>query len=109
MTWLTRLIERQIQKARLKGDLENLQGEGEPLPDRTGDAFVDPGVAAGFRIMAEAGVMPEEILLKKQIEAQKKRMAAIKDPKEHKAEMAKLADLEMKKAIAEEARRKFIG
>ena len=53
--------------------------------------------------------MPEEILLKKQIEAQKKRMAAIKDPKERKAEMAKLADLEMKKAIAEEARRKFIG
>ena len=52
---------------------------------------------------------PEEILLKKQIEAQKKRMAAIKDPKERKAEMAKLADLEMKKAIAEEARRKFIG
>ena len=109
MTWLTRLIERQIQKARLKGQLENLEGEGEPLPDRTGDALVDPGLGAGFRIMAEAGVLPEEIELKKKIAAQKERMANITDPFQRKAEMAKLADLEMKKAIAEEARRKFIG
>ncbi len=109
MTWLSRLIERQIQKARLKGDLENLEGEGQPLPDRTGDALVEPGIAAGFRIMAEAGVMPEEIELKKKIQAQKKRMTGITDPEKRKAEMAKLADLEMRKAIAEEARRKFIG
>ena len=109
MTWLTRLIERQIQKARLKGELENLKGEGEPLPDRPGDAFVDPGMAAGFRVMAEAGVLPEEITLKKAIAAQKERMATISDPVLRKSEMAKLADLEMKKAIAEEARRKFIG
>ena len=70
MTWLSRLIERQIQKARLKGDLENLEGEGAPLPERPGDAFVEPGLAAGFRVMAEAGVVPEEITLKKQIAAQ---------------------------------------
>lgn len=109
MTWLTRLIERQIQKARLKGQLDNLKGEGEPLPDRTGDALVDPGVAAGFRIMAEAGVLPDEIVLNKQIEAQKAHMAGVTDPSERKAQMAKLAELEMKKAIAQEARRKFIG
>ena len=109
MTWLTRLIERQIQKARLKGDLENLEGEGKPLPDRTGDALVEPGVAAGFRIMAEAGVLPEEIELKKAIAAQKAHMAGITDPEIRKIEMAILAELEMKKAIAEEARRKFIG
>lgn len=109
MTWLTRLIERQIQKARLKGDLENLKGEGEPLPERPGDAFVEPGLAAGYRVMAEAGVVPEEITLKKQIAAQKARMAKVKEPKARKAEMAALADLEMRLAIAEEARRKFIG
>ena len=65
MTWLSRLAERQIQKARLKGQLQGLQGEGKPLPDRPGDAFISPGDAVGFRIMAEAGVLPEEITLKK--------------------------------------------
>ena len=65
MTWLSRLAERQIQKARLKGQLQGLQGEGKPLPDRPGDAFISPSDAVGFRIMAEAGVLPEEITLKK--------------------------------------------
>ena len=109
MTWLTRLIERQIQKARLKGELQDLEGEGKPLPERPGDAFVDPGVAAGFRIMSEAGVLPEEITLKKAIAAQKERLRATNDPLAHKEEMAKLADLEMRYNIAREARRKFIG
>ena len=55
-----RLIERQIQKARLKGELNNLPGEGAPLPERPGDAYIDPGLAAGFRVMAEAGVVPQQ-------------------------------------------------
>ena len=109
MTWLTRLIERQIQKARLRGDLENLEGEGEPLRERPGDAFVEPGLAAGFRVMAEAGVVPEEITLKKRIAEQKARMADVHEPEKRKVEMKRLADLEMRLAIAQEARRKFIG
>lgn len=109
MSWLSRLIERQFQKARLKGDLQNLEGEGKPLPERPGDAFVEPGLAAGFRVMAEAGVVPEEITLKKQIAAHKAKMVQVHEPKARKVEMRKLADLEMRLAIAEEARRKFIA
>ena len=52
MSWLSRLAERQIQKARLKGALQGLEGEGKPLPDRPGDAFISSGDAVGFRIMA---------------------------------------------------------
>ena len=66
MSWLSRLAERQILRARLQGQLQGLAGEGKPLPDRPGDAFISPGDAIGFRIMAEAGVLPEEITLKKQ-------------------------------------------
>ena len=69
MSWLNRLAERRMQAARLKGQLQGLAGEGKPLPDRTGDAFITPGEAVGFRIMAEAGVLPEEIILKKQAAA----------------------------------------
>jgi hypothetical protein len=108
MSWLSRLAERQIQKARLKGQLQGLEGEGKPLPDRPGDAFVSPGDAVGFRIMAEAGVLPEEITLKKQVAAQRAHLATLTDEVERKAAMAELARLEMRQAMAEEARRKFL-
>ncbi len=108
MTWLSRMAERQIQKARLKGELQGLKGEGKPLPDRTGDAFISPGDAVGFRIMAEAGVLPEEIVLKKKAAAQRAHLATLTDAVERKAALAELARLEMLQAIAEESRRKFL-
>lgn len=108
MSWLSRLAERQIQKARLKGELQGLEGEGKPLPDRPGDAFVSAGDAVGFRIMAQAGVLPEEITLKKQAAAQRAHLATLTDDVERKAAMAELARLEMLQAIAEESRRKFL-
>ncbi len=108
MSWLSRLAERQIQKARLKGQLDHLSGEGKPLPERPGDAFISPGDAVGFRIMAEAGVLPEEITLKKQVAAQRAHLATLTDELARKAAMAELARLEMRQAIAEEARRKFL-
>lgn len=108
MSWLNKLAERQIAKARAKGALQGLKGEGRPLPDRPGDAFTSAGDAVGFRMMAEAGVLPEEITLKKQAAAQRAHLATLTDPTERKAAMAELAELEMRQAIAEEARRKFL-
>jgi len=108
MSWLNRLAERQIAKARAKGELQGLQGEGEPLPDRPGDAYISAGDAIGFRIMAEAGVLPEEITLKKQAADQRAHLATLTDAAERKLAMAELARLEMRQAIAEEARRRFL-
>ena len=108
MSWLSRLAERRIQAARLKGQLDHLEGEGKPLPDRPGDAFISPGDAVGFRIMAEAGVLPEEITLKKRVEPQRAHLATLTDEAERKAAMAELARLQMLQAIAEESRRKFL-
>lgn len=108
MSWLSRLAERRMQAARLNGQFQGLAGEGKPLPDRTGDAFITPGEALGFRIMAEAGVLPEEIVLKKVAQAQRDKLAALTDPAERKAAMAELAQIEMRQAMAEEARRAFL-
>ena len=107
MSWLSRLAERRMQAARLKGGLQGLAGEGKPLPGRPGDAFVSAGDAVGFRIMAEAGVLPEEIALKKQVLAQRDKLNQLTDAAERKAAMAELARLEMRQAMAEEARRAF--
>lgn len=107
MSWLNRLAERRMQAARLKGDLQGLEGEGKPLSDRTGDAFVSAGEAVGFRMMAEAGVLPEEITLKKAVNAQRLLLASLTDEAARKTAMAELARLEMRQAMAEEARRAF--
>lgn len=108
MSWFNRLAERRMQAARFKGELQGLTGEGKPLPDRPGDAFINAGDAVGFRMMAEAGVLPEEITLKKQAQAQREKLASLTDEAELKAAMAELARLEMRQAMAEEARRAFL-
>ncbi|MBW6506035.1 MAG: DUF1992 domain-containing protein [Rhodobacteraceae bacterium] len=102
------IAERRMLKALAEGKLSGLQGEGKPLPDHPGDAFISPGDAVGFRIMAEAGVLPEEIVLKKQAAAQRAHLATLTDPAARKTAMAELARLEMRRAIAEEARRAFL-
>ncbi|WP_226621321.1 DUF1992 domain-containing protein [Alloyangia pacifica] len=108
MSWLSRLTERRILKSLAEGKLRGLEGEGHPLPDRSGEAHLDPGEAMGFRIMAEAGALPEEITLKKQVAAQQQVLAGLTDPEARKAAMARLAELQMKQSMAEEARRRFL-
>ena len=108
MSWLNKRAEDQIARARAEGRLTGLAGEGAPLPDRTGDAFVSAGDAIGFRVMAEAGVLPEEITLKKPAAAQHAHLATLTDPDERNSAVADPARLELRQAIAEEARRKFL-
>lgn len=103
---LRTLIENQIAKARAEGKLQGLEGEGKPLPPR--DATVDAGLEAGYKIMAEAGVIPEEFKLKKELDAARKLYAGAKSEEERKALMSRIADLEMRYNIAADARRKFM-
>ena len=97
------LAEAQIRKAQAEGTLDKLEGEGKPLPKRDPEDVV----GIGMRIMAEAGVVPREIQLKKQIAEQLTVLKATTDPAARKVEMAKLADLQFHLAIEQEARRKF--
>lgn len=105
---LRELIERQIQKARLDGQLDGLEGEGKPLPDRPEDALTDAGDAVGFRIMAQAGFVPEEIQIKQALTEQRALLARVTDPEARKEAMAELAQLELRYNIAREARQKFM-
>ncbi len=105
---LRRLIERQIQKALAEGKLEGLEGEGKPLPEHPEAAFVDAAEAAGYRIMAEAGAMPEEFILKRRLEEAQAAYRAAKGTTDEKAAMAQVADVQMRLAIAQDARRKFM-
>ncbi len=99
------LVESQIRKAQMKGELKNLKGEGKPLPDRP---IGDDADQIGYRIMAENGALPEEILLKRKVKEAAGRLQELTDPAERKAAMSQLAQLQMKLNIQEEARKKFM-
>lgn len=102
MKWNT-LVENQIQKAKVEGQLENLEGTGKPLPRReSGDI-----VSAAMGIMANAGVVPREIQLKKEVIVQQEKLKAATDLVERKEIMRKLADLQTSLGIEQEARRRF--
>ena len=90
---LGKLIERQIKKAQSEGLLQGLEGEGRPLPDRSSEAQSDPAIAASHRIMAQAGVLPEEFEIKKKLDSARKNYADLTDRDERKAAMARIADL----------------
>ena len=64
-----RLIESQIAKARAAGGLTGLKGEGKPLPERPVETGEQAVTSAGMRIMAEAGVVPEEFQIKQELDA----------------------------------------
>ena len=102
------MVERQILKAQAEGKLSGLAGEGKPLPERPENAVTDAATLAGFRIMAEAGALPEEIRLKKEADAIRAAYATETDDARRKALMGQLAQVEMRRAIAEDARRKFL-
>jgi hypothetical protein len=104
-----KLAERQMQKALAEGKLSRLEGEGKPLPTRPEAAFVDAGEAAGYRIMQEHGALPEEIALRKAVEDAKADYARAETPEDKRAAMARIAELQMKVAMASEARKTFMG
>ena len=84
------------------------ESEEKPLPDRSGEAN-DPALAAGMRIMAEAGVVPEEFTLKKQLDAARAAYGAATDDAAKDAAMRRITDLELRYNIAREARQKFMS
>ncbi|QGM46986.1 DUF1992 domain-containing protein [Methylocystis heyeri] len=99
------LAERQILKAQLEGQFENLKGAGKPL-HLSGDNSVE---AIGFRIMSEAGALPREIELRKAVEEQTRVLGAAPDEEARRRELKKLADIQLRLDIEQEARRRFYG
>ena len=102
MKWST-LSERQILKAKAEGQLDNLKGAGKPLNMQSGT----DSDAAGFRIMAEAGVVPGEFELRKEIEALTAQMRGTVEAEARKKLIRQIAQVQLRLDIEVEARRKY--
>lgn len=102
MHWFERIALRRIDAAAARGELNGLAGEGKPLdPERLRESADD----VLHRMMADAGVVPAEVSLAREIEARRAVLEQIEDPAERRAVQRQIGLLELKRAIAQDARR----
>lgn len=63
---IDKVAEEKIKHAIEKGELQNLPGEGRPL-QLDDDSHVPPELRAGYRVLKNAGYLPPEVSLRKEI------------------------------------------
>lgn len=66
MWLLDRLAEERIERARSQGEFEHLSTAGQPL-DLDVDSMVPPELRAAYRLLKNAGYLPEELQTRREI------------------------------------------
>jgi len=66
MLWLESIAERRIREAIERGELTDLPGQGRAL-DLSDDALVPEELRMGYRVLKNAGVLPPELEVHKEI------------------------------------------
>jgi len=66
MDWITSIVEERIRESQARGDFDNLPGRGKPLPpDEL--ASVPEELRVGYRLLKNAGAIPPELELRKEM------------------------------------------
>ncbi|MGX2041039.1 DnaJ family domain-containing protein [Methylocaldum sp. MU1018] len=68
LAFLDRIAEEKIRAAIERGDLQNLPGAGKPIPDEEDLALVPADLRMAYRVLKNAGHVPEEVRLRREIE-----------------------------------------
>ena len=103
------LTEQRIQQALEDGAFDNLPGAGKPLPQDDIGGPNDPVMLFGYRIMAEAGAVPEELRLRRELQEARAAWRESDDEAERARLMTKISELGMRHAMAVEQRRRGRG
>jgi hypothetical protein len=75
------IAERRIQEAIARGELDNLSLKGQPLPQED-LSDVPEELRMGFKILRNAGYLPEELQLRRELATLQDLLAACRDPGE---------------------------
>jgi hypothetical protein len=78
MDIVDKLAEARIQEALERGQLSNLQGEGQPLK-LDNDALIPEELRAGYRLLKNAGFLPPDLQLQREISEAEQLLARIPD------------------------------
>lgn len=90
-----KIVEQIIEDAIKKGEFDNLPGKGKPLVFED-DSNVPPELRMAYKILKNAGCIPPELQLKKDISTVQDLLSGLKDEKEKYRQMKKLNFLVMK-------------
>ncbi|SFE65590.1 DnaJ family domain-containing protein [Roseivivax sediminis] len=103
------LTEQRIKEAMEDGAFDNLEGAGKPLPTDDWAGPDDPVTLFGYKVMAEAGAVPEELRLRRALQEARATWRESEDPAERDRLMAEISELGMRHAMAVEQRRRGRG
>lgn len=89
MAALDKLVDRRIEEAIARGEFEDLDGRGSPV-DLSEDAMVPEDLRLAHRVLKNAGFVPEELSLRREINEIRDGLAATRDPEERRRALARL-------------------
>lgn len=89
------IVEERIKKAQYRGDFNDLPGSGKPL-DFSEDRHIPEDLRLPFKILKNAGCLPPEIELKKEIQRTEQLLGNMEDIAQQHRVLKKLNYLIMK-------------
>jgi hypothetical protein len=103
--WFEKLVEEKIREAMAEGQFDNLAGRGKPL-DLSAYFATPEDARLSHSILKNAGIIPEEVQLLREIGALRESLANCADETQKKDINRKIDDLMMKyNLMAERSRR----
>lgn len=103
MSIFEKIAERKIEQAMAKGEFDNLTYKGKPLPPDDMD-MVPEDLRMAYKILKNAGVIPEEIELQKSIITLTDMINACADEEERKILRLKLNEKQLRYNMIMESR-----
>jgi hypothetical protein len=83
------IVERRIAEAAGRGEFDGLPGAGRPL-ELEDDALVAPEIRVAYRILKNAGYIPEEVRLLRELRTAEQLLARAVDSQERSSASARL-------------------
>jgi hypothetical protein len=81
MTWIERVAESRIREAMERGEFDDLPLAGKPLRLES-NAFVPEDLRLAYKLLKDAGYLPPEMELRKEILSLKELLATVEDDAE---------------------------
>ncbi len=89
MFGLQKIIEQKIQEAQMKGSFDDLPGKGKPL-EIEDDSHVPEDLRLAYKILKNAGCVPPELTLKREIRQMEDLLETMSDEKERYRQIKKI-------------------
>ena len=84
-----KIVEKRIQEAQGKGDFENLPGSGQPI-QLEDDSHIPEELRLAYKILKNAGCIPPELQLQKDIRQMEDMLEGIPDEKQKYRQIKKI-------------------